>query len=315
MTSQHMTSPHASINQSGACVRKGSSTSHSLIEITEKIKESIDNGKFGCGIFIDLKKAFDTVNHKILLTKLDHYGIRGNILKWFESYLSDRKQYVFYNGISSDIKSITCGVPQGSVLGPLLFLLYINDLPNISEKVFFLFADDTNIYYESDNLMELEKTVNEELKKLCLWLNLNRLALNVGKTNFVIFRANKKLTHNVTLVMNKKAIAQKDNVKYLGVLIDQHLRWNHHVSNISKKTQVFHCINPWAGVLFALWGTDVKKAKSTFLYSLAIFHHFIRFASCKKHFKVEDLTLPVIYNTYIIDCPLLAGELYSFSDF
>ena len=83
----------------------------------------------------------------------------------------------------------------------------------------------------------------------------------------------------------------------------------------SFHTQVFHCINPWAGVLFALWGTDVKKAKSTFLYLLAIFHHFIRFASCKKHFKVEDLTLPVIYNTCIIDCPLLAGELYSFSDF
>ena len=92
------------------------------------------------------------------------------------------KQFIFYNGISSDVKSITCGVPQGSVLGPLLFLLYINDLPNISDKLnFFLFADDTNIYYESDNLKELEKTVNEELKQLCLWLNLNRLALNVGK--------------------------------------------------------------------------------------------------------------------------------------
>ena len=84
---------------------------------------------------------------------------------------------------------------------------------------------------------------------------------------------------------------------------------------ISRSAQVFHCINPWAGVLFALWGTDVKKAKSTFLYLLAIFHHFIRFASCKKHFKVEDLTLPVIYNTCIIDCPLLAGGLYSFTDF
>ena len=145
------------------------------LTFSEKIRESIDSGKYGCGIFIDLKKAFDTVNHEILLKKLEHYGVRGPILKWFESYLTGRKQYVFYNGVSSDVKNVTCGVPQGSVLGPLLFLIYINDLPNISEKLnFFLFADDTNIYYESKDLAELEKTVNEELKKLSLWLNLNR---------------------------------------------------------------------------------------------------------------------------------------------
>jgi retron-type reverse transcriptase len=182
--------------------KKKHSTSHSLMEITEKIKESIDNGNYGCGIFIDLKKAFDTVNHNILLMKLEHYGVRGSSLQWFESYLTNRKQFVYFNGVSSETKTITCGVPQGSVLGPLLFLLYINDLPSISDKLrFFLFADDTNIYYESKDLIELEKTVNSELKKLCLWLNLNRLALNVGKTNFVIFRANKPLYHNVTLII------------------------------------------------------------------------------------------------------------------
>ena len=126
-----------------------------MIVISESIEETIDEGKFGCGIFIDLKKAFDTVNHKILLTKLEHYGVRGSVLKWFESYLTDSKQYVFLNGVKSDVASMSCGVPQGSALGPLVFLLYINDLPNISGKLkFFLFADDTNIYLSLIHISE-----------------------------------------------------------------------------------------------------------------------------------------------------------------
>ena len=142
--------------------RKNNSTINALIEITEKVKESVDKGKFGCGIFIDLCKAFETVNHNILLTKLEHYGVRGVPLQWFESYLSNRKQFVHVNGENSDLRELSCGVPQGSVLGPLLFLIYINYLPNISDKLEFylfvyLFADDTNIYYENESLEKLEK--------------------------------------------------------------------------------------------------------------------------------------------------------------
>ena len=248
--------------------RKKCSTSHSLIEITEKIKESIDDKKFGCGIFIDLKKAFDTVNHEILLRKLEHYGIRGAALKWFESYLTNRKQYVFYNGVSSEVKNVTCGVPQGSVLGPLLFLLYINDLPNISEKLtFFLFADDTNIYYESTDLKELEKTVNEELKKLSLWLNINRLALNVDKTNFVIFRSpHKRSNHNVTLLMNRKALQQKEHVKYLGVLLDEHLNWKYQINNVALK------ISRGIGILAKLKPFLKEKLLRSIYYSLVYSH-------------------------------------------
>ena len=234
------------------------------MEITEKIKESIDNKKYGCGIFIDLKKAFDTVNHKILLNKLAHYGIRGVLLKWFETYLTGRRQYVFYNGESSDLRNISCGVPQGSVLGPLLFLIYINDLPNVSEKLnFFLFADDTNIYYECDNLHIMEEIINTELKQLNLWLNINRLALNISKTNFVIFRTfNKPISHNITLKINNKAIVQKDYIKYLGIIIDCHLNWKQHILNTSKK------ISRSIGIMYKLREFMNTKMLKDIYYSL-----------------------------------------------
>ena len=135
------------------------------------------------------------------------------MLNWFKAYLCNRKQYVFLNGESSNVKDITCGVLQGSVLGSLLFLLYINDLPNISKTLnFYLFADDTNIYYKSDSLVKLESKINKELSKL--QLNVNRLSLNISKTNCVIFHPfNKPLKDQITIKINKIALSQKNSLK------------------------------------------------------------------------------------------------------
>ena len=217
--------------------RSKHSTSHTLISMTEKIRNTIDNGNYGCGIFIDLKKAFDTVNHSILLRKLNHYGIRGISLQWFESYLSNRTQYVSVNGHTSEQLSITHGVPQGSVLGPLLFLIFINDLPKVSKFLnFSLFADDTNIYYESSDLLNIQKIVNRELRKVRKWLEANRLALNIDETNFVLFHSSQcNLTEQIVLKIGIKKLKQESHVCFLGVLLDSTLSWKFHISELSKK--------------------------------------------------------------------------------
>ena len=206
------------------------------MSLTETIKHTIDSGKFGCGIFLDLQKAFDTVNHDILSKKMEHYGIRGNVLHWFESYIKGRSQYVTVNGHSSEILPITCGVSQGSVLGPLLFLIYVNDLPNVSRVfTFYLFADDTSIHFDSDNLITLQKIVNRELHKVRKWLEANTLSLNIRKTNYVIFHSfARKVSEFVRIKLGSKIINQVDYVKYLGILIDATLTWKHHITELSK---------------------------------------------------------------------------------
>ena len=223
--------------------REKHSTQHAILDIVNKIQSNMDKGMYSCGIFIDLKKAFDTVNHTLLLKKLYHYGVRGIVNDWFSSYLDGRSQVTQIGEYTSEKVINPCGVPQGSVLGPLLFLVYINDIQNSSDLLgLFLFADDTTLLYSHKSLQTLEKVVNSELKKVCEWLTVNRLSLNIQKSNFVISHPpQKKIDREIAINVYDNNTGQylsldrKNYVKFLGVFIDSNLKWSHHINYVALK--------------------------------------------------------------------------------
>ena len=160
-----------------------------MIRLTEKICDALDKGDLACGVFIDLQEAFDTVDHKFLLDKLKNYGFRGLSNKWIRSYLTGRKQFVHVGGKNSSTKEVKHGVPQGSVLSPLLFFIYINDLPNSLRFCFpYFFADDTVLLYIERYPKALQKKINIDMKLLPKWLKANKISLNVAKTEIIIFK-------------------------------------------------------------------------------------------------------------------------------
>ena len=207
--------------------QKNKSTSSAILDLYSQLIESIENKKFACSIFLDFAKAFDTVNHEILLKKLEYYGIRGVANKWFRSYLTNRSQNVKIGGIYSETNCISHGVPQGSILGPTLFLLYINDINVSSKKLkFLLFADDTSTVFTHDNLKTNEETYNTELRYVHDWLNANKLSLNIKKSNMVIFQTpQKKKNLDIQIKINNTVIEEHSYTKYLGILLDNKLTW------------------------------------------------------------------------------------------
>jgi len=218
--------------------RQNRSTNFALMELIEEICSSLDNKKNTIGVFIDLRKAFDTLDHDLLLRKLNHYGVRGIAHEWLKSYLSNRKQFVQINDIRSNRLNILCGVPQGSILGPKLFILYINDICNVSDIMrLILFADDTNIFKSGHNLNALAAEISLELNKLQVWFNVNKLSLNVQKTNYILFGRThtNEANEEIKIFINGKEIDRVKSTKFLGVIIDSKLNWYDQISRVSDK--------------------------------------------------------------------------------
>lgn len=214
--------------------QQGISTEMAISKVYQELAENMDEKETTCAIFLDLRKAFDSVNHKILLMKLHQYGVRGLPLKLIEGFLNHRTQSVFVNGILSDSEEVTCGVPQGSVMGPLLFLCYINDLPLVSSFSTSLFADDACLIMSSSSPSHLQCKVNQELTKISAWLSLNKLCLNYDKTVFLCL-TKKRQKPKLEIEIDDKLLKEKHHTKYLGIVIDKDLTWEAHISYSANK--------------------------------------------------------------------------------
>ena len=188
-------------------------------------------------MFIDLQKAFGTVDHNILLSKLYHYGVKGTPHQWVKSFLTGRQQYTTINHQNSSLSNVKYGVPQGLVLGPLLFLLYINNLNKaVEHSKFHHFADDKNVLYASHSLKNLIKKVNFDLSNLVQWLRANKISLKVNKTEIAVFRPpTKEIYRNLDFRIRGQKIEPKSCTKYLGVIIDEHLSFNEYMNTLKQK--------------------------------------------------------------------------------
>ena len=275
--------------------RPNHSTSQPVLHLTEQIYKALNQNPSGktITIFIDLKKAFDTVDHTILLEKMKTYGVRNNANLWFQNYLKDREQFVSINGVESEKIKIVCGVPQGSVLGPLLFLLFINDLPRATEFLTLLFADDTTFQISNINTETLYEKANFELEKASVWFKANKLTLNVKKTKFMLF-TEKNLQTDVNTLQIKIGDRIVEQVgtnckekyfKFVGHVLDDKLSWEGHVEHLCKKlASSNYAINATKNFL-------PQKIRLTLYHSL--FDSHLNFGnllwSCAKHKSVQKI--------------------------
>ena len=268
---------------------------HAIQELTGSVLKGMENNKYTLAVFLDLSKAFDTIVHKVLFDKLDMYGIRGNCLDWFVSYLSDRKMRVKCVGDDGNIAVSPCriiefGTPQGSVLGPLIFLIFNNDLHlHLSYSNCILFADDTTIYATHRDLRHLTWCIWEDLETISDWFKANKLTLNLDKSNCILFQKNKNKQTAKSLCISTIGIPQADHTKFLGVFLDEHLDWTYqfkhvvftikrnmnllmrsqHLLNIPAKKNIYYGhIYSHLSYCISTWGPMLKDAQIKSLQKL-----------------------------------------------
>ena len=260
--------------------RPGHSTEHAILELIDQVSNAFGNKNFVLGAFIDLSKAFDTVDHNILLEKLIMYGVKGNNLKWFHSYLSNRKQCVEFQTDDKKEKTnsltIKWRVPQGSILGPLPFIIYVNDLYRASSILkLIMFGDDTNLFCSGKHIKTLFQTANIELEKIAIWFQADKLSLNESKTKFTLFhkswdKDNLPLKLPI-LKINNFEIKRTTSIKLLGIMVDENLTWNDHIhileNKLSKNIGLLYRAKPY-----------LDKNTMTTLYFL-FFHGYLNYGN------------------------------------
>ena len=245
--------------------RPGRSCEHALLKAQQVLLDSLSRRQVSLLLLIDFSKAFDMVEHSVLLKKLEHYGIRGKALQWITSYLENRMQFVSIDGTDSKTRHMKYGVPQGSILGPLLFIIYINDIPNVSQIAnFIMYADDANIIITGDDIAEVDVLLRELCKILLKWVDSNGLCLNLKKTKYMIFTRSRNIELPNILKIADSNIERITEGKFLGIIVDENLTWSRHIKTIKTK------MARYIGLMYKLKKQLPEKVR------IQIYHSFVQ---------------------------------------